>query len=444
MSTHSAVIRTSAVALLVVVGCQDAGHVASAPPKPPVSPSRASGMLVGHIEGSTMTATYSPVGVTPSFSGAASPELYGNQGTTINVKGKVISQVTNPVTHTTLWHVSISLHNLLTYPIGANYSQLTAAPLDTMGVFAYFKVNPVVTLPAGCHCNVTVVNAMGSKNFDAPSQKYFWYRASPRKAGAPLGTDSTAWADWQFQSTPSGVSFTDTAHAFTFVLMISAAWPPTLETSGSWTVNYDGTNDSLPNTQAEPRWRPGHFQGNAGSTVTWSAGGLVFVSNAANRDTVLSRQDSLGPMSAEMDVSVNVTAGGNNRIAAVFGFIEPSGGKQFTVGVTGNKLMFDTIATSTFGGQTKGVWSLLTGSTTIGANGAHLIRIRKIGTTRMEMCVDHGTPQTRTYAQLQGTTALLGGMTTFFGIQGRNLGAGGASVTYTSVVYTIGAVSPTC
>jgi hypothetical protein len=422
MSTRFAFIWAGAVTLLAAGGCNEAS-TPSAPPMPPVPPG-AVGVIVGKISGDSISATFTPAGSDMSANGALSPAIYGSQGVNVTVTGVVDSQVFY-APDSTKWFTHVRLRNLLTNKIGTNYAGAT--PKDSAGVFAFFLQNPQITLPAGCGCTVTISNPAGVENFTTPGQSYFWYNSIPTAVQGLPGSDTTANAVWIFKANKS------IAHAFIFVLEVSAMWPPPAE--NTWTVKYDGTTDSLPFSKAEPRWAPNHFQNAHIGTaaVTWTATGLDFTSAANNRDTIMTRFDSLGTGSAYMDVIVNVQTGANNRVAAVFGFVEPLGGnrKYVAAALTKNRLTFGQMDSTT------GNWSVL-GLGAFTATGEDTIRIRKIsGTTpQVQICLNGNVALNLNATALIPTSSRMNNMSVFFGIQGR--GGAGLNVLYKSITYVIG------
>jgi hypothetical protein len=423
MTTRSAFFWAGAITLLAASGCNEASTPSSPPPIPPVPPG-ALGVIVGRISGDTITASFTPAGNSMYANGTLSPAIYGNQGVTVTVTGVVDSQVFY-APDSTKWFTHVKLRNLLTNKIGTNYAGAT--PLDSSGVFAFFLQNPQITLPAGCGCTVTMSNAAGVENFTAPGQSYFWYNSIPTAVQGAPGTDTTASTVWIFKANKS------IAHAFIFVLEVSTMWPPPAE--ATWTVKYDGTTDSLPFSKAEPRWKPNHFQNAHVGTavVTWNATGLDFTSAANNRDTIMTRFDSLGTGSAYMDVIVNVQTGANNRVAAVFGFVEPGGSnrKYVAAALTKNKLSFGQMDSTT------GTWTQL-GLGSFTATGQDTIRIRKIsGTTpQVQICLNGNVALNLNANQLIPTSSRMAGMSVFFGIQGR--AGSGLNVLYKSINYVIG------
>lgn len=391
-------------------------------------------MIQVTVQGSSMTTAFLPLGSSPAVDGSFSPQIYGNQGTTVSVSG-VVDSLHDVMNVSRTWFLHVRIRNLLAYPIGSNYGANNAAPPDTSGVFVLFSSLPVITIPSPCSgCAVNVNNAMGSGTFSAPSQKYFWYRNRPSAMQGSPGTDTTDFIEWQFKTT----SFTapDTAHAFTFVLLVSAAWSPPNETS--WLTQYNATTDSLPDTKAEPRWQifsapstqlPG--------TEAWIAGTELVLSTATGLNSVyLGRHDSLGTMSAFMDVRASATVtGGTPR--AIFGFAEPSGNKQVFVGLFGDGVEFVTF------NEVLGTWSMrgLADCQSAGckSNVYRSYRLRKFGADSVVLCATGVRVLGITHGALQNTSASWTGRTTVFG-------TGGAANTtkWSSVSYTIGSDGGSC
>jgi hypothetical protein len=424
MLKRSALFPVLALSLLALSACSDSDSaMLSAPPPPPFRPL---GTIFGRVEGSKVTMDFVPAGGLVTTSGNVSPAIYGSGGT-VAIAGVVDSQPVYVVGDSTKWFIKVHMRNLLTNKIGTNYP---GTPTDSAGVFLFFTSNPAISLPAGCGCTVTIKNPAGVGNFTAPTQSYYWYNSIPTAVQGSPGTDTTANQVWVFKANKA------IAHAFFFTLEVSAMWPPPAE--GTWSVAYNGLTDSLPLTLAEPRWRGGHFRGGGGATVTWSASGLLMAANGNTRDTVMFRRDSLGTMAAYMDVTFTINSGAPGRTVAAFGFSEPVGGgrKLFAVEATANRISFGQISAG-------GVWSQLGLTSTSLSAGPHVVRLRKVAgaVPQMEICLDGTLAIIRAYANLQTAPALLTGISEFFAVQGRN---GGASVTYTSVAYTVGSDASGC
>ena len=238
-------------------------------------------MLVGTVNDSAGIVTFEPLDNSADMFGAPTPAIYGTQNVTISLHSTSFSIDSTTTPGTKVWSIGVGLRNLETYPIGANYGAVS--PPDTMGVFVFFSSLPVVTLPSGCGCTVTVTNPMGTRNFSNPSQPFYWYNSRLQKKQVTASTDTTVNNPiWKFTG-PKAV------HAFTFVLLVSAAWPRPFDTQ--WSVTYDGTADSLPDTQGKPHWNFDGILG--GGTESWSASGLQLAA-VINKDAYLIRNDSVG------------------------------------------------------------------------------------------------------------------------------------------------------
>jgi hypothetical protein len=399
------------------------------------------GTLVGTVDGTDLTATFTPSGATTSDGRAISPAIYGNQGVTVTVFGKVDS-VKNFGANSDSFYVRVALRNLLAFPIGTNYKAVS--PPDTLGVFAFFPnppVSPVVTKPSPCvGCTATVANANGTANFIGLNEKYFWYRSKPTAKQPSPGTDTTRnTPQWVFIGKGTGST---RVTAFTFRVELSAAWPPPNE--NQWTVNYVGTNDSLPDTKAEPRWKRVNYRTTLG-TESWTAAGLVLNAQNRNDDNFLTRHDSLGPMSAEMDVKVQLTKNFPGLVQGVFGLVEgPAPAKMIAVAVMSDGVGW---ADTTVG---TAIWVQNVGAP-IAVNmltAAHTIHLRKYGQDSAVACVDGVRLVKRLWnsdvplPRLQPTAGRLNAVTTFFGIQGSIAGA--VASTWTSAVFTLGSSAAPC
>jgi len=193
----------------------------------------------GEVDLVAGTLTFEPAGVR----GSASPLLaiYGGQNVNIRLYNTPVTQTL--VGAKRLFTASVGLRNLRSHPIGDE--QAAASPADTMGVYVFFSAGPNVTATSStcAACTVTVKNNHGTLPFTAPGQKYFHW---PERIGAFNGGSDTTRnrATWTFEA--------DTAVSnFSFDVLVSAAWTRPNDTS--WKIEYSG--DSLPHTQAEPRWR---------------------------------------------------------------------------------------------------------------------------------------------------------------------------------------------
>ena len=231
----------------------------------------------------------------------------------------------------------------------------------------------------------------------------------------------------------------DTAHAFTFQITVSAAWPPPNESN--WLTQYDGTQDTLPDVNGKPLWR--RFAVAADpvlGTEAWSLlNQLVLTTASTNTSEYFARNDSLGTQSAVVDVRMKIGTAGVNTYQGIFGLVEP-GGKQVFVGMSGTRVGFVNYAT---GGGGAGAWSGTGISCLVATCGAmtgyHNIRLRKYGVDSVVVCID-GTRRFRnTYAALQASSASFNPASMLFG-SGHNV----VTSSWSSVSYTYGTAGAGC
>ena len=423
-------LAVAAAITFVFAACQD-GQFSSAPPAPPANPNSTSQLMEGYVDGNTGTVTFTPLGFAPNVFGSASPAIYGNQGTTLTIFGKVDSMITVAGTRRT-WYIRIGVRNLQSFPIGSNYG--SAAPPDTSGIFVGFTVLPSPTFPSPCACTISVINASGTGNFTLGGQPYFWYRSRPTAVQGAPGTDTTRGnPEWQFRAT----TFTppDTAHSFSFVLLVNAAWPTANEVLSS-TV-YDGLTDTIPDSTAEPRWRM--FVPASVRTIgieSWSTSGLALtVANA--KSIYFSRRDSLGTMPAYLRATLSVANSNQDRLKAVFGFAEPIGGgrRQFMVGVWQTSLSFVSFD------DASGNWTKIGTNVTFDGTVMHNYMLRKIGTTSAVLCVDGSPVATLAYTSTDTVRTTFAQSSVVFGADGA---PSNSQSLWTSVTYTIGSDGGGC
>ena len=379
-------------------------------------------VVIGTVDDAAGTVTFTPLAASASAYGAASPAIYGSQNVTINIHSTSFSIDSFTTPGTKVWSIGVGLRNLLAYPIGSNQS--ATAPADSTGIFVFFSTLPIVTLPSGCGCTVTVTNAMGAASFTTPTpQPYFWYANRLKKAGTAGGTDSTINNRvWKF----TGQS---TVHAFTFVLLINSDWPPPSQTQ--WVVSYNGTKDSLIDTQASPPWKLDGFTG--GGSEAWSPSGLA-LSAVAGKDLYPIRNDSLSATgSAIFDATLSVSSANNGIPESFFGFFVP---KVYLVGVAQDKVGFLALTGPPY------VW-VFTGPTYTfpGPNGTalHSYRLRKFAADSVVLCVDGARVLGATAASLGGSGVV--GAIEAFGTGGQS---GSAAATWTAASYQIGSAGSGC
>jgi hypothetical protein len=225
--------------------CTDSPAPAS-PVSPPIAGHPAPGLarLHGTVDVASGTLTFDEPSAGASLSaGAPNAQIYGNQGVTVRIYNSAV--VTSaPVAGKKTYTANVGVRNLLAFRIGDE--QGAAVPADTMGIYVYVNTNPITVSGTSSPCPtcvVTVKNRDGSLNFNGTNQAYWFY---PEILGPANGGKDTTLArkTWIFEA--------DTAVTrFNFDVLVSAAWVSPNEPY--WRVDYPG--DSLPLTQAEPRWR---------------------------------------------------------------------------------------------------------------------------------------------------------------------------------------------
>ncbi len=238
---RGALRRPAALALLcAAAACSDRRQPAPSPLQPPSHPLTTVAHLRGTLDVASGTLTFDPVDGAATGNGV-SATIYGDQGVNVVIYNSPV--VTSaPVAGKKTYSANVGIQNLLAYRIGDE--QRAAAPADTMGIYVFTNTAPVVAgTSSACACTVTVQNPQGTGNFTAPNQPYWFW---PEILGpANGGADTTlVRKPWVFQADTQ-------VTRFTFDVLVSAAWVPPYQTV--WRVDYPA--DSLPDTQAEPRWR---------------------------------------------------------------------------------------------------------------------------------------------------------------------------------------------
>jgi hypothetical protein len=220
--------------------------------------------------------------------------IYGDQNVLVRLYNTPVAIDSVSVPGTKTWTGNVGLRNLTAHVIGDE--QAGAAP-DTMGVFVFFTTEPTVTAPvpcAGCAVIINRYDGTGSMSTMAP-QKYFWWR------DRVAANDTTkARKLWSF-SAPSQVT------SFSFAVMVNAAWPPPDEARWKVTLN----NDSLADTQEEPRWRI--EQVGTGNTYTASAGTLSITVGNGGIFRFYRRDSVTTTSSAYMETRMLVASANQNR-----------------------------------------------------------------------------------------------------------------------------------
>ena len=402
--------------LAASTACADRISSPIQPGPPPIPAAPAIARLVGEVDLTRGTMSFSPAPGERSGPDAADSDanfaIYGDQGLNVRLYNTaVVVQDPSRVGFKT-YTANVGVRNLLDRPIGA--VQGGATPSDTTGVFVFFTSNPIVTSPSPCAgCTATLLNAQGTGTFDLPNRSYFYW---PERLSAVNGGSDTTRARRPFVFEAStGVT------NFRFEVLVSAAWPAPYDSL--WRVEYQG--DSLPDTQSEPKWRwlvPG-----AGTTV--ASGGLLTLNAGAGQQNVWFRSDSLtSGMSAFVESRFYRQSGANN--ASPKGILLIDDNTRFVaIGIGGGQAGF---INNTYG-------AFLGSTFTVGTTAPHTYQLRKFGADSVQMWVDGAPALSRAYAGFDASTANTQPMTIGFGSAPTN---GGSTLVYDYVVYQIGRATP--
>lgn len=354
--------------------------------------------------------------VTPSLiqapAGGASRAVYGDQNVSVKLYNStvVIDSTTTPGTK--VWTGNVGLRNLLTHAIGDEQGGAIAP--DTMGVFVFFNTTPTITGTSGTctGCAVTIVRADGTGNFSGTGQRYFWWRDR-----VAAGDTTKVRKLWSF-SAPSAVT------AFSFTVLVNAAWPAPNETRWKVVLN----NDSLPATQEEPRWQIDSAL--AGNSATASGGILTITTVNSGGMYRFFRRDSIAATgSAYIEARMQSTSANRNRPEARITIDD--GVRYMSLGIAKDMIGFsDTSATFV-----TGTTATLTGTATT----YNTYQLRKYGSDSVVILANGARMVSRSYA-LMPLTAYLAGESRFqFGNRSITSVSGGL---WDYVVYEIGSPIP--
>ena len=287
------------VAVGTLVACSDAASPTANSPLAPLGthPMTPVAHLRGTLDVAAGTLTFDPVSTSGvPVTGGPSAASYGDQGVNVQIYNSAV--VTSaPAGGKKTYTATVGVKNLLAYRIGDE--QNAAAPADTMGIYVFLNTAPIVSgTSSPCSCTVTAKNADGVRNFNATNQSY-WYWPDILGARGSARDTTLARKPWVFEADTQ-------VTRFNFDVLVSAAWASPNETV--WTVDYPA--DSLPDTQAEPRWRR-----IATSKVTAvAANGLLDLEVQRSKDSILFvRRDSVSSTSsAYVEARFRLNNGGND------------------------------------------------------------------------------------------------------------------------------------
>lgn len=316
------------------------------------------GALRGEVDVLKGTMSFTPIDVPVGHRVAGlSYALYGNQGTTVRLYNTPTGTTVNsPVAGQSVDSAWVGIRNMLSHAIGDEQDSLPTK-LDTMGVYVYFSSGPTASLGVG---SVNLVNQQGTLAFDAPSQKYFWYRsylwrevsgvarADGKDTTVNVGTSTpTSRIKWKFQRASTVLNYT-------FTVLISAPWPKPFETT--WKVDWQG--DSLPNKHAagtyesEPYWDSTRTTaGSSAIALVATAPTYVQISNmvSGNHREYIRKDTIADSLFIEVRVADSTTSSGATDTIpnAYFGFNTDS--RFVAIGLNRNQIG---VVVNTYGGFT--------------------------------------------------------------------------------------------
>jgi hypothetical protein len=350
-----------------------------------------------------------------------SAAIYGEQGVTVRIYNSAV--VTSaPVAGKKTYSANVGVRNLLGYRIGDE--QGGPAPADTMGIYIFTNTTPVVSgTSSPCTCAVTVKNATGSRPFSALTNQPYWYW--PELLGpANGGADTTLLRkQWVFEADTQ-------VTRFNFDILVSAAWSAPNE--NVWTVQYSA--DSLPDTQAEPRWR----KFGTSKVTTVIVGNTLQLDLQRSKDSIMYvRRDSVSSASnAMIEATFRLDSGGG------------SAAPQAGIAIDDKSRYIALFVTDTVGATPAAVGFLAPGggfvtgaSGAVGVHALHKYRIQKYGADSVVAYVDDTRRFKAAYTSLAVTRAA-GALPSSFTFGIAQSSSRNTTTTWSSVDYQIGQAAP--
>lgn len=374
MNRHS--LRTALMTALVITAgaCSDQPITSSVKPvTPPVPAANQTGMLRGTVreDGSVILESLDPTITTDSnVSGA----IYGNANVTARISTYGFHVDSNGTTKT--WTFKLAVHNLLTFPIGAIDG--AASPADTIGMYVFFPGTPTVISPTNCGCSVTVKNPSGFANFTAINQSYYWYHDRLATSGS-AGDSTTTSPTWTFTAPLTGG-----VKSFRFFVILSSPWPRGLQSQDtSWTVQYNPASDSLPDTNAKPRWKRIGVQLGGTESIVSSALNMRVTRTSGNNydDMYFFRSDNLARTEKAYEEARVSLPDGNGNPQVILALLDSV--KFVAMGIGKDRVGFVTFNQFTSQWQ----WNAATRSAN-GTSGSHRYRVAKYGADSAMIYVD--------------------------------------------------------
>ena len=403
---------------LTVAACADAGRgtqpVVGEPPVPAFAPVG----LRGTVDVTTGTLTFEPLGTGVGEVRAAS--IYGNQGVTVRLYNSPVVVAASPTPGMETYTANVGLQNRLAFPIGDE--QAGATPLDTMGIYVFVNSGPTVTAtssPCSPACAVTVRNAHGRLGFITPAQQYWHWNERVGAFGGGSDTTRTR-RTWVFEADTQ-------VTAFSFDVLVSAAWPAPHETR--WRMSYEG--DSVPDIGAEPRWTRN------------STGTPTFTLNSPSAEILTIAVPVLGRLAFYASDSLGTTT--NAYVEARFRTNTPTLlAPEVSFGIDDNVKFIAAGISGSQVGFMNSSFAFLAGAVTETTTSFHAYEIRKFAADSVQLWVDGVRRITRAYSTFSAHLAVTPhGF--YFGPAGTGANPTsvlGNSSSWDYVIYEIGVTQP--
>jgi hypothetical protein len=294
-------VAGAVLTLTGVLGCAEPTATVGSIDSLGTAPAAVLGGVQGTIDLRTGALEFTPLPAVSASPLGLSRAVYGDQNVLTRLYNTAVAVDSVSVPGTRTWSGNVGLQNLTSHFIGDE--QTGATPTEIMGVFVFFNSTPTVTSPIPCPgCTVTINQSDGSGNFTAPGQRYSWW-GERIAAGDTTRTRKL----WSF-SAPSQV------RTFSFTVLVGAAWPAPDETRWKVTLN----NDSIPDTQEEPRWRRQTL--GTGNSAAAAGGNLTLTTTSTTGELDFYRRDSLAANTSayiEARMSSTVTTAAAAPILAI-------------------------------------------------------------------------------------------------------------------------------
>jgi len=413
------------VALCGATACSEGPSPLSRTPilQPTTHPTTTVARLRGTVDVASGTLTFDPVSSSggPTAGTGVSASIYGDQGVTVRIYNSAV--VTSaPVAGKKTYSANVGIRNLLAYRIGDE--QNGAAPADTLGIYVFTNTAPTVSgTSSPCTCTVTVRNASGSRPFTSLANQPYWYW--PELLGAANGgSDTTLFRkSWVFEADTQ-------VTRFNFDVLVSAAWSAPNESV--WKVEYSA--DSLPDTQAKPRWR----KFGTSKVTTLIVGNLLQLDLQRSKDSIMYvRRDSISSAaSGLMEATFRLDSGGG------------SASPQAGIAIDDKNRYIGLFVTDTSGANAARVGFLSsTGAFVAGASDVvsvhalHTYQIQKYGADSVVAYVD-GSRRFKAAYNLLAPTRAAGALPSSFAFGIAQSSSRNTTTSWGDVLYQIGQATP--